>query len=88
MVDVFIRNVDEQAFRKLKARAAEHGHSLGHEVAELLENKAEKKGGAAAWLSHLRTVKLGKKAKNITERIDEIASGVALDDYRRYQHSG
>ena len=88
MVDVFIRNDDERIFRKLKSQAASEGITLAEELAHRVDNHhVEKKGGAAAWLAQLKPIKLGARARNLTGRIDEIASEVALDDYHRYQRS-
>jgi plasmid stability protein len=42
MVTITIRNLDAAAIEKLKARAAEHGHSLEAELRAVLAREAER----------------------------------------------
>ena len=86
MVDVFIRNVEDGVFRTFKARAAQEGVTLADELKHSVKMEHGTKLGAAGWLA-LPTIKLGKRGKNLSKRIDEIVREAAWDDYNRYKRS-
>ena len=46
MAQVIVRNLDEAVKRKLKRRAARHGHSMEEEIRSILRNAVKSEGRA------------------------------------------
>lgn len=74
MANVFIKNVDAEAYRLAKAIAAKEDKKIGQVVSEslrlLARERKQKKGFAA-----LTPVNLGKGTENLSMQIDEILYG-------------
>jgi hypothetical protein len=73
VADVFIKNIDEKAYRLAKILAAEEDKRVGEVVAQsilLYARQNEKKG-----LKAIKPVSLGKGTEKLSGRIDEILYG-------------
>jgi plasmid stability protein len=73
-MDTTIRNLDEKAYRKLKAKAAVEGITVGTAVSQAIkswleESKARKKSVS---LLDMKPEHFGKKNARLSEEIDEI----------------
>ena len=72
-MDVTIRNLDEKAFRQLKARAALEGITIGTAVTQAigfwLEERKDRKGNAS--LLDMKPEHFGKKNAHLSEEIDK-----------------
>jgi hypothetical protein len=78
-LNVTFRNVDEGAFRKLKAAAAETGLTMGEAASDAFRKWAGElsKFGTKKRLSVLdfKPVRIGSKTLDLTREIDEIVYG-------------
>jgi plasmid stability protein len=73
-MDTTIRNLDEKAYRRLKAKAAVEGITVGTAVSQAIESwleegKARKKNVS---LMDMKPEPFGKKNARLSEEIDEI----------------
>ena len=76
-MDITIRNIDETAYRKLKAKAALENINIGTAVAQAIDawlGKSESKTENVSILD-IKPVKMGKKNKNLSEEIDKVLYG-------------
>ncbi|HEX9709509.1 MAG TPA: hypothetical protein VGB42_06035 [Candidatus Thermoplasmatota archaeon] len=77
-MDTTIRSLDEDAYRRLKARAAAEGKTIGEAMNEAMRDWAsqalavEKRGS----ILDLKPVSLGKGSERLSEQIDEIVYGI------------
>jgi plasmid stability protein len=76
-MDTTIRNLDEDAFRRLKARAALEGRPIGVVLSDLMR---EASGTGAAWpkkgsAHDIRPEPFGKRNRHLSEEIDAIVYG-------------
>ena len=87
MVDVLIRNVDDDLYAEFKADAAGRKLTLAQEL-KLAFTHLRVKKGLARDLLKLPTVRLNtKEAKTASRNIDKLASEGAYDDYIRHERS-
>jgi plasmid stability protein len=76
-MDTTIRNIDEGVFRRLKARAAAEGKTVGEALTEAMKVYTawalpfEKKGS----LLDLKPFDFGKGTEHLSDEIDEIVYG-------------
>ncbi len=73
-MDTTIRNLDEKAYRRLKAKAAVEGITVGTAITQAIrswleEGKARKKSVS---LTDMKPEPFGKKNARLSEEIDEI----------------
>lgn len=77
-MDTTIRNLDEGAYRRLKARAAAEGKTIGEALNEAMEVYA--KLGAVfpktGSILDLKPVDFGKGSERLSEEIDAVVYGV------------
>lgn len=78
-MDVTVRNVDEDAYRRLKARAALEDRTVGEVLSEAIRSYVrgdlapfEKTGS----LLDIEPVDFGPGTEQLSERIDEILYGI------------
>ncbi len=73
-MDVTIRNLDEEAYRRLKARAALEGIAIGAAITQAIEfwlkDKKAERGGVS--LMDMKPEPFGKKNSRLSEEMDEI----------------
>jgi len=77
-LDTTIRNLNEDAYRQLKARAALEGRPIGEVLSDLIRQAA---GTGAAWPKRgsahdIRPQPFGKKNRRLSEEIDAIVYGI------------
>jgi plasmid stability protein len=77
-MDTTIRNIDTDAYRQLKARAALEGRPIGEVLSDLV--RAASRSGAA-WpkrgsAADIRPERMGKKNRRLSQEIDAIVYGV------------
>lgn len=65
MAQVIVRNLDDAVKRKLKQRAARHGHSMEEEVRDILRNAVKDEG---------------RSRKGLGTEIAELFKGIGLDE--------
>lgn len=77
-MDTTIRNLHEDAYRQLKARAALEGKPIGEVLSALIREAA---GTGAAWPKRgsahdIKPEPFGKKNRHLSEEIDAIVYGI------------
>ena len=77
-MDTTIRNIDEDAYRRLKARAALEGRPIGTVLSDLIRESA---GRGETWpkrgsMMDLRPVRMGKRNRHLSEEVDSIVYGI------------
>jgi len=77
-MDTTIRNLDEDAYRRLKARAALEGRPIGAVLSELIRGAS---GTGSAWPKRgsahdIKPEPFGKRNRHLSEEIDAIVYGV------------
>jgi hypothetical protein len=77
-MDTTIRNLDEDAFRRLKARAAAEGKTLGEALSEAMRDYASWPWGTpkTGSLGDLKPRNFGKGTEHLSQEIDAIVYGV------------
>ncbi|HLD75929.1 MAG TPA: hypothetical protein VI874_02845 [Candidatus Norongarragalinales archaeon] len=86
MVDVLIRNVEEELYARFKSDAARRKIPLAEELKLAFEN-LQAKSGTGKDLMKIEPWRGKVYVKNASLRVDELAGDAALDDYRRIQRS-
>jgi plasmid stability protein len=76
-VDTTIRNLDDEAYRALKAWAALHDKSIGEAMSDMIRSQV---GHPQPWfragsILDLPPVDFGKGTERLSEDVDEIAYG-------------
>lgn len=84
MVDVLIRNVDPELYKRFKSDAAARKLTLAEELRLAFESLSVKKGTGLDLLK-LPVWTGNVYEKNPSERVDELAEEEAYDDYLRQQ---
>lgn len=81
-VDTTIRNLDEVLYRRLKARAALEGATVGEAMNEAMRRYLGPGGdvGGSISLGDLEPVSYGEDAARLSEEIDEIVFGGSGND--------
>ena len=77
MLNITIRNINDSAYRKLKAKAAVENISVGAAVTQAIEvwlSKSKSKKGKVSILD-IKPVPMGNKNKYLSEEIDKILYG-------------
>jgi plasmid stability protein len=76
-MDKTIRNLDERAYRALKARAASQGRSLGEVVSEAIRSYLgrPRPGSGTASLADLIPEDLGPGTETLSDDVDTIVYG-------------
>ena len=77
-VDTTIRNLDEQAYRAIRVRAAKQGRTVGELISEAIRGylgRRPAKGGAGS-LRALRPEAYPEGNKRLSSKIDAIVYGV------------
>ncbi len=69
-----VRDVDEQAFKKLKAWAAEEGMPIGKALNIAIDQFIGWRNPKIK-LTEIKPINLGKRAKNLSEDIDKVLYG-------------
>jgi hypothetical protein len=77
-MDTTIRNIDPEAYRQLKARAALEGRTIGEVLSDLVRAAS---GSGATWpkrgsAKDIRPERMGKKNRHLSDEIDAIVYGV------------
>jgi len=77
-MDTTIRNLDKDAFRALKARAALKGRPIGVVLSEMIGDAS---GTGSAWPKRgsahdIKPEPFGKKNRHLSEEIDAIVYGI------------
>lgn len=77
-MDTMVRNLDDAAYRELKARAALEGKTIGEALTEAIWAYVGLAGAALkpGSLRDIRPVKFPKGNERLSEEIDRIAYGV------------
>ena len=70
-MNVLIKNVDGEAFRRFKARCAERGMHLGEAVTLAIKNWAPEKKRKS--ILDFKPVRVGTGIVHFSERVDELA---------------
>lgn len=86
MVDVLIRNVDPDMYKRFKSDAAARKLTLAEELKLAFESLAVKKG-LGKNLLELPVYRGKLYEKNPSMRVDELAAKAAYDDYLRQQRA-
>ena len=76
-MDTTIRNLDEDAFRRLKARAAAEGKTIGEAMSEAMRAYANWPwaGAKTGSLADLKPRRFGKGTERLSEEIDAVVYG-------------
>jgi len=80
LMDVTIRNVDESAYRALKARAALNGKTVGELVNEAMKaflGRPDPSIKVPGSLALLRPIQFPPGNEHLSEEIDQIVYGIA-----------
>jgi plasmid stability protein len=77
-MDTTIRNLDPDAYRELKARAALEGKSIGEAVSDLIRSAS---GTGSSWpkrgsAQSIKPEPFGKRDRHLSEQVDAIVYGV------------
>ncbi len=73
-MDTTIRNLDEKAYRRLKAKAAVEGITIGTAISQAIMSwlEQEKPQKKSVSLTDIKPEPFGKKNSRLSEEIDEI----------------
>ena len=74
-IQVTIKNVDEEAFRELKAEAARKKMPVGIAISLAIEKWLTESRKPKLQLSNWKTIKGGDKTKFLSEQVDSILYG-------------
>lgn len=80
-MDTTIRNLDEEAYRALKAQAALEGKSIGEAASDAIWYYVSRfpAGPRTGRLADFKPVKFPPGNERLSEEVDEVVYGVKLD---------
>jgi len=82
-VDATIRNLDEEAYRQLKARAAVEGKSVGEAMTEAIRLYiAQGRKRKTRSIRDMKVVDFGPGTEHLSEEIDQVLYGWPKRDRR------
>lgn len=80
-MDVTIRNVDDEAYRRLKAQAALEDRTMGEVLTDAIEVYLEgEPAGGSGSLADLEPVDLGPGSEDLSTEHDEALHGTGRDE--------
>jgi plasmid stability protein len=75
VADITVRNLDPEAYRALKARAASEGRPIGEALSQAIREYVSRPREGRRNLSELPVIDLGPGTQDLGDEIDRLAYG-------------